>query len=174
MPKKKKTSLPELHKSKNLLIIAGVVLSIGLILLLKFQPFGSASSEVAEPLGGQIAEAITNPTVGLSFDGTSEEQVDHYLEVGQAAFVFFHSDNCQSCIDMMGIVDEVYPEFQAVLPIVDVNVYDPLNQNLLRRAGVTGIPTQVFLAADGTGKIAVGVMNPDELRAQLSLLAGND
>ena len=174
MPNKSKTSLPNLHKSKNLLIIAGVVLSIGLILLLKFQPFGSASPEATEQLEAQKTEVTTTPTVGLSYNGTPEEQVDHYLEVGQAVFVFFHSDNCQSCIDMMGIVDEIYPEFQEVLPIVDVNVYDPLNQNLLRWAGVTGIPTQLFLAADGSGKIAVGVMNPDQLREQLSLLAGED
>lgn len=173
MPKKKKTSMPDMHRWKNLLIIAVVLLSIGLIILLKFKPLGSVTPEATETLMAQTAEVTTTPTVGLSFNGTPEEQVDHYMEVGQAAFVFFHSDNCQSCIDMMGVVDEVYPEFQEVLPIVDVNVYDPLNQNLLSRARVTGIPTQLFLAADGSGKISVGVMSPEQLREQLNLLAGD-
>lgn len=174
MSKKKMTSIPDMHRWKNFLIIAVLLLGIGLILLRKSTTFGSKTPEATEPTMAQTAEVTTTPTGGFSFTGTPEEQVDHYLEAGQAVFIFFHSNNCQSCIEMMGVVDKVYPEFEGDLPIVDVNVYDPLNQNLLSRARVTGIPTQLFLAADGNGKISVGVMTPEQLREQLSLLAGDD
>lgn len=117
---------------------------------------------------------VKNQSVDRTQSGnnqTAETQLDQYLEKGKPAFVFFHSNNCQSCIDMIAIVEYVYPEFKDNIAMVDVNVYDPANQNLIQRAKVSSIPTQVFIDHTGQGKIIMGVMTADDLRTQLLTLA---
>lgn len=100
-----------------------------------------------------------------------EAQLDWYLENEQPVFVFFHSTTCKSCTDMMAVVDQVYPEFKDRVGLVDVDVYASINENLLRRGRITNIPTQVFINEKGEGKTSIGGMQPDELRAELQLLA---
>lgn len=113
----------------------------------------------------QSVEQLTSTT-----NQTAEALLNQYLEEGKPTFVFFHSNNCQSCIDMIAIVDQVYPEFEDTIALVDVNVYDSANQNLLRRANIYSIPTQVFIDRAGQGKVAMGVMSPEDLRTQLLAL----
>jgi hypothetical protein len=72
---------------------------------------------------------------------------------------------------MMGVVDQIYPEFKDQVGLVDVNVYQTWNENLLSRARITNIPTQVFINEKGEGKTLIGGMQPDELRAELHTLA---
>jgi len=134
----------------KILILAGIALMITVIIMIKNQPV-----EQPATTANQTAEAL----------------LDQYLEEGKPTFVFFHSNNCRSCIDMIAIVDQVYPEFEDKIALVDVNVYDSANQNLLRRAKIYSIPTQVFIDRTGQGKVAMGVMTPEEFRAQLLTLA---
>lgn len=133
----------------KIFILAGIVLIIAVIILVKNQ-----SVEQPDSAADQTAEVL----------------LDQYLEEGKPTFVFFHSNNCQSCIDMIAIVDQVYPEFEDTIALVDVNVYDPENQNLLQRAKIYSIPTQVFIDHTGQGKVAMGVMSPEDLRTQLLAL----
>lgn len=105
---------------------------------------------------------------------SAEVQLDRYLEAGTPIFIFFHSNNCQSCIDMMAVVDEVYPAFSEKVALVDVNVYDSANQNLLERARISSIPTQVFIDTTGAGNGILGVMSADELTQQLQVLIEED
>lgn len=114
-------------------------------------------------------QSVEQPT--STTNQTAEALLDQYLAEGKPTFVFFHSNNCQSCIDMIAIVDHVYPEFEDTIALVDVNVYDSANQNLLRRANIYSIPTQVFIDRAGQGKVAMGVMSPEDLRTQLLELA---
>ena len=72
---------------------------------------------------------------------------------------------------MMAVVDQVYPEFNDQVGLVDVDVYASWNENLLRRARITNIPTQVLINGRGEGKTMFGGMPPEELRAQLQALA---
>jgi len=167
--------MPTNSKKKNkynpsntakILTIVGILLVVVILIIIK----NYKGNVPPEP--DQVAPA-TEVVNNLLPPGTPEEQVDWSLENNQAAFIFFHSNNCQSCIDMMAIVDEVYPEFQETIPLIDVNVYDEANQNLLRRAGINTIPTQVFLDSSGQGKVALGVMSQDQLREQLAALVGD-
>jgi thiol:disulfide interchange protein len=72
---------------------------------------------------------------------------------------------------MMATVAEIYPEFEAGVALVDVNVYDPANQNLLQEAQIHSIPTQVFYDNKGESTLIIGVMEPDVLRQRLKILA---
>ena len=101
-----------------------------------------------------------------------EQQLDRLLEEGKPVFVFFHSTDCVSCTMMMDTVDQIYPTYQNKVALVDVHVYDPENQNLLQRAAIRSIPTQLFVDSTGYGIVAVGVMTTDQLDEQLALLAG--
>jgi thiol:disulfide interchange protein len=118
------------------------------------------------------AEAVVIPTENANaVHESAESKLDRLLEEGKPVFLFIHSNNCQLCIDMIAIVNEVYPQYDEDIAIVDVDVYNPENQNLLRRAQITSIPTQIFIDADGSGKGVLGLMSSEQLDDELSLLA---
>ena len=71
---------------------------------------------------------------------------------------------------MMETVDQVYPEFKQDVALVDVNVYDPQNENLLRRGGIYSIPTLVFIDRNGASQVSIGVIEAEALRQQLTAL----
>jgi len=150
-------AMPSKHSSvrianhwPKILVLCGLVLLAVLVLLLKNQP---------EPMPDLSAHA-------------PEAQLDWYLEHYQPVFVFFHSTTCKTCTDMMAVVDQVYPEFEGQVGLVDVNVYHSWNEDLLRRARITNIPTQVFINKKGEGKTMIGGMQSEELRAELQALVG--
>jgi thiol-disulfide isomerase/thioredoxin len=101
-----------------------------------------------------------------------EAQVDALLAAKQPIFAFFHSNTCKQCIDMTAIVEQVYPDFDGQVYLVDVNVYDKANQNLLRRANLRVIPTLIFVDRSGETWGYTGVMPATDLREQLQTLAG--
>lgn len=98
---------------------------------------------------------------------TIEQQMDRYFKSGQPVFVFIHSTNCKSCINMMQTVDQVYPEFATGIALIDVDVYDPANDAFLDRAKVSYIPTQIFFDPSGTGNVYIGEMTSNNLRQSL-------
>lgn len=148
----KKASKPPGYLSGQLskaLILVGLVILVTVVFLLKNQASPAKTLE----------------------DQTPEAQLDAYLGNHQPVLVFFHSTTCKSCIDMMGIVDQVYPEFNRQVGLVDVQVYDSDNEALIRRARISNIPTQVFINAKGEGNTVIGGMQPDELRTELQAIA---
>lgn len=133
-----------------IIVLALFFVVIGIILLTK----GQSSQDTSET--NTQAEAMLNQLIAS----------------GKPTFVFYHSTDCYTCKVMMATVAEIYPEFQDAVALVDVNVYDASNQNLLQKAQIRSIPTQVFI--DGTGKstVIIGVMEPEVLRQYLAKLAG--
>ncbi|MHB8086997.1 MAG: thioredoxin fold domain-containing protein [Anaerolineaceae bacterium] len=104
--------------------------------------------------------------------GQAEVELDQLLSEGKPTFVFYHSTDCYTCKVMMATVAEIYPEFQDSIALVDVNVYDASNQNLLQKAQIRSIPTQVFIDSTGKGTVIIGVMEPEVFRQHLATLAG--
>jgi thiol:disulfide interchange protein len=100
-----------------------------------------------------------------------EVQLDRLLEEGEPVFLFVHSNNCYSCIEMTKVVEEVYPEYAQNVALIDVDVYDSRNQNLLRRVNIYSIPTQIFIDREGQGQVAMGLMKPEQLRKQLDSIS---
>ncbi|MGB2911541.1 MAG: thioredoxin domain-containing protein [Anaerolineales bacterium] len=89
----------------------------------------------------------------------------------QPVLAFFHSNTCDSCLHMVAIVDQVFPEFADSVTLVDVNVYDRQNQPLLNEVGLQYIPTLYFYDASGQPQIHIGVMEASQLRQTLNDLA---
>lgn len=108
-----------------------------------------------------------------ALDEPAEVQFDRYLQQKKPMLAFFHSTDCHSCVEMMNLVAEVYPPYEDSVALVDVNVYDSANQNLLRRARILSIPTQIFIDEDGTGKVIIGVMSREQFEQELQRLADN-
>jgi thiol-disulfide isomerase/thioredoxin len=102
-----------------------------------------------------------------------ESQLDQALKDGHPTFVFLHSLDCIPCKEMMGVVADVYPEFDGQVVLIDVDVYDRRNANILRRERLQSIPTLVFYDTQGNRQIFVGVVPPDQFRDTLLALAGN-
>jgi thiol:disulfide interchange protein len=104
-------------------------------------------------------------------DELPEAQLERLLAAGQPTLAFFHSNNCVQCIKMMEVVEQVYPEFDDSVALVDVNVRDSANTSLTQRAQIRAIPTQIFFDRTGQGTVILGVMTPDRFREQMQTLA---
>jgi thioredoxin-like negative regulator of GroEL len=78
-----------------------------------------------------------------------------------------HSTTCQSCKDMMKVVDQVYPEFADQVALVDVDVNDSANGPLTQRLKLRYIPTVVVFDNQGQKSQNVGLMKPDAFRTFL-------
>lgn len=144
MVKKRASHLPQG------LALGGAGLLILAVVLLKSRPTEEIRAETADAL--------------------PQEQLEQVLQAGQPALVFFHSNTCQQCIEMIGIVGEVYPEFADSVAMVDVNVYDERNADLLLEVRLQFIPTLIFYDQDGQPEVFVGVMPADQLRQRLASL----
>ena len=147
MVKKKASYIPQI------LALGGLGLLVLAVILLKSQP--AEETRVQAP------------------DLLPQAQLEAVLQAGQPALAFFHSNTCQQCIEMIGIVGEVYPEFASSVALVDVNVYDERNTALLQQVRLQFIPTLIFYDRDGTTEVVVGVIQAGELRQKLTLLAGD-
>lgn len=147
--RKSKSSNP---KIPLIIVLTSFIVVIGIILLTKGQSSQDTSGS----------------------DGQAEVMLNQLIASGKPTFVFYHSTDCYTCKVMMATVAEIYPEFQDAVALVDVNVYDASNQNLLQKAQIRSIPTQVFI--DGTGKstVIIGVMEPEVFRQHLANLAGGN
>ena len=144
-----------LRLGSQLLVLTGVAAVMVVLLVVKGQ-----SAEPASPLGlSAVSEA---PEVTL----------DRAVAARQPTLVFFHSLTCESCVEMMAVVRQVYPDFEGEIALVDVDVYDGRNQALLDRAKVMSIPTLVFIDRTAQAQSFVGPMQAEELRRNLKLLAG--
>jgi len=107
-------------------------------------------------------------------DERPEAQLGRALAEGTPTFAFFHSLDCDPCIQAMRRVDDVYPSFEGSVVLVDINVSDTQNHALLRRAGVRAIPTFFFYDRSGEVEIYYGVPQADQLRGLLSKLSKGD
>lgn len=145
-----KRQQPKPEQWIRLLVVLGVILAVGIILLVKNQP-------------AKIAPANTEP---------AQVQLDYYLSERKPTLAFFHSNNCYSCLVMVEMVELIHPEFAEEVALVDIDVYDPRNQDLLRKAGITTIPTMVFLSSKGEAEVIMGIMEEDQLRQQLQNIRG--
>ena len=146
----KKINKPNRSWIPTVLIIAGILVIASVILILK----------------------NSSDSTRIQADELPETKFDRSLEGKRPIFVFFHSTNCQLCIEMIQNVDKIYPEFKDSVVLVDVNVYDESNKQILLRFNIHSIPTLAFIDRNGDGKLSIGVMSPNQLRDQLLLLAG--
>ena len=142
------------RRGARLAILAAVAVIVTVLVVAKGQPSGPSASP--GPLGSVEAPEVT---------------LDRALAASQPTLAFFHSQTCDSCLQMTAIVREVYPEFQGSVTLVDVDVYDPRNDALLARARIPGIPTVVLFDRSGEATWLVGVTAADQLRARLLALA---
>ncbi|MGC9522933.1 MAG: thioredoxin family protein [Anaerolineae bacterium] len=160
-------------------VVVGILILIVVVLALKRAGFSATapaeSTERVPPISNADAtsRSVDNPLAPAP-DELPEAHLERLLAGGYPVFVFFHSTTCYRCIEMTKIVDEVYPDFESQVALVDVNVYDERNRALLQRAGIRVIPTLVFFDRDGTGEGATGVMPAEQLRAALVDLSSGD
>lgn len=144
---------PKTSRLIQSLVIGGVVLLALAILALKDRsqpsPTSTASSTSALP----------------------EARLERSLRAGKPTLAFFHSNTCEQCLQMIGIVEQVLPEFSGRVTLVDVDVYDKANEAFADRACIQYIPALVFYDRDGQSQVHVGVMEANVLRQRLSALS---
>ncbi len=127
------------------LFVLCVVIAAATILVVKNQPEAEATTAESP------AELLTSATHNK-----------------QPVLAFFHSNTCDSCLQMVAIVDQVFPEFADSVTLVDVNVYDRQNQSLLNEVGLQYIPTLFFYDTSGNHQTHIGVMEASQLRQTLN------
>jgi thiol:disulfide interchange protein len=123
-------------------------------------------------LGVLAIKDRSQPEAQVSTSVLPEAQLERALSAGRPALAFFHSNSCEQCIIMIETVDQVYPEFVGSMDLIDINVYDPKNEPLLKKVGLQYIPMLVFYDRTGQTQNHIGVMKADSLRQHLEALAG--
>jgi len=183
-PKHKATTLPPQEQSRAkpaaaklnwflaALVIASIaVVILGIVLLKDRQEptvtlsaaQGGSPAAVSGPAAVSNPEAVNGPFRSVQ----PADQLTQALAGGKPALVFMHSTTCQSCKDMMKVVDQVYPEFAGQVALVDVDVNDNANGPLMQKLGLRYIPTIVVYNREGKASQNVGAMKPDAFRTFL-------
>lgn len=165
--RKKKKQKPRFNK---ILIIGGLIVAVILLIFLKDQ-VGKSSTDLDSAVSeNNVSSAIAATDVETV--EVPEERFDRLFLENKPIFAFFHSNNCQLCIEMIAVVEEVFPEYEGKVFLVDINVYDEQNRNLLQRAQIQAIPTQIFINSAGETFQTIGLMTADELRSALENISG--
>ncbi len=104
----------------------------------------------------------------------SEQDIEALLDGkgGKPLFVEFYSSNCPICRKIVPIVRTIKEScLHKNLQVLTVNVSLKENRHLARRYGVVGVPTFVFLRADGTETARlIGYQQVEELERPLQAL----
>jgi len=159
-PAKDKPGAPKANWFLTVLVIVGIAVVIVGMVLLKDQRQPAVALSAAR---GSSPAALNGPIKPSS----PADQLNQALAQGQPALVFMHSTTCQSCKDMMVVVDQVYPEFAGQVVLLDVDVNDGANLMLMQTLGLRYIPTVVVFNRQGQTAQNVGLMKPDAFRAFL-------
>lgn len=93
MAKKKTKKRRKQNRNYKTFIIIGLCLLIAAVLISK-----------------NIPQEVQADTIVLP-----EVQLEQLLNAGEPVLAFFHSNTCYQCIRMTEIVDEVYPDFSALV-----------------------------------------------------------
>jgi thiol:disulfide interchange protein len=162
------------------LVIASIAVIILGIILLKERPqvavalpsvqSGSPTAQSSSPAARSGAATQDKPAAAVAGPlkpSSLMDQLDLALANKKPVLVFMHSNNCQSCIDMMKIVNQVYPEFADQIVLIDVDVYDDANAELMERLKLRYIPTIVVYNNQGRSWQNIGPMQEDGFRAYL-------
>ena len=113
-----------------------------------------------EDVASPVAQADLAPRAGES----PEAHLERMMAEGQPILAFFHSYSCYQCTEMDKLVQQLHPDFAGQVALVDVDVYDDANRALLQRAGISVIPTMIFIDRAGAGQVYTGMMAVEELR----------
>lgn len=68
---------------------------------------------------------------------------------------------------MMGVVADVFPEYENEIALVDVIVSEQRNRSLMERYGIRAIPTLIFFNASGQAQTIVGALEPQDFQDML-------
>jgi len=137
-------------KIRSWLIVLGVIIFVALVALLKNK-------------GDTNQWLYTEPVTA---------RLEELRAAGSPVVVYFHSPDCSSCKQVQASLDEVHPEFKNIVTLLDVDVTNLRYRDLVNQAGVQTAPTLLLVNASGEEKLIVGEISPQDLRAELALLAG--
>jgi len=124
--------------------------------------------EISQAPGLSQAEVASSTLESPQARESPADQYKFAIVNRKPTLVFFHSNTCKSCLQMIDTVYEVYPEFSAQVVLIDVDVYDPQNDDLINRVGINYIPTLVFYNKTGDSLFSIGVISSEELRQKLN------
>ena len=124
----------------------------------------AASSTESTQIKQQMAPLPTEPAA----------QLEWVLRYSKPAMILFHSTNCKPCLVMMDIVQRIRTDFEAQIVFIDVVTNERSNAELVRQAQIRSIPTSVFITASGEGYGFIGVMEEEELLAELTKLTSEE
>ena len=164
------------NKFRTILLILGILLLIVVVYLLKNKNvlLSKTASDAAVTSAALTPSSDADALETLPANETTEERYDRLIQAGKPIFMFFRSDSCEACVEMEGIVDQVFPEFEGKIEFLEVDVFDPQNNSLMKRAHIQAVPTLVFIDQTGQGSFAAGVMEAEQFQNQLPLLIESD
>lgn len=94
-------------------------------------------------------------------------------QIEKPAWLLFHSNGCQSCVEMKELYEKVKVEYKDEINFYDVLIEDSANDNLIKKYNVYLIPTSVFIDKNGEVTYSqVGSIPEEMVREKLEEIKG--
>ena len=77
--------------------------------------------------------------------------------------VYFHSPGCSSCARVQTALEQVYPEFESDIMLLDVDVTNRSERSFVETSGVITTPTLLFISPDGRENLFVDASRQNDI-----------
>jgi thioredoxin 1 len=138
-------------------ILLSVLISSLLLVNCKSENTGVVKSKNTT---GTVVAELTNETfkkMVFNYDVNKEWK----YEGNKPAIIDFYADWCAPCRKLSPLVDEIAKEYSGKIVVYKV---DTVKEKLLAQGlGITGLPTLLFIPANGKPKISMGLIPREEL-----------
>lgn len=94
-------------------------------------------------------------------------------QIERPAWLLFHSNGCNACVEMKALYDDLQPEYQTDIHFYDLLMEDSANDKLIKEYNVYLIPTSVFIDKNGNVTYSqVGSIPEEMVRGKLDEIKG--
>jgi thioredoxin 1 len=141
---------------KRVILITGIIISII-----------SSNCSAGNP-GDKSNKSSANDNVSQLTDETFKKLVFNYdinkewrYEGSQPAIIDFYADWCPPCRQLSPLVEEIAKEYKGKIVVYKINTDN--EKALAQTLGISGLPTLLFIPANGKPQVTVGLIPRETL-----------
>ena len=138
-------------------VLSAVVASI---LIISCNSISNNRAAVVNNADGPVVQMTTESFKKLIYNYDKNSKWKY--EGTQPAIVDFYADWCAPCRELSKLVEEVATEYGDKIVVYRVNTDQ--EKQLTEKIGVSGLPTLVFIPADGKPQFTVGYIPKETLK----------
>ena len=141
---------------KRVFIITAIVFSLIVTNCKADNPAGAGAKASAEGSVVQLTDAVFKKTI-FNYGSSKEWK----FEGSKPVIIDFYADWCAPCRQLSPLVEEIAKEYDGRIVVYKVDTEK--EKDLARAIGITGLPTLLFIPAEGTPRMSMGLLPKADL-----------